>query len=58
MFKEDFPHHNRWVQNNVKYIPEDVLQQLENNLEYLTPSEYIPVIILLRASGWRISDIL
>jgi len=58
IFKEDFPHHNRWVQNNVKYIPEDVLQQLENNLEYLTPSEYIPVVILLRASGWRISDIL
>lgn len=58
IYKEDFPHHNRWVQNKVKYIPEDVLHQLEDNLEYLTPSEYIPVIILLRASGWRISDIL
>ncbi len=58
IFKEDFPKHNRWAQNEVKYIPEDVLQQLEDNLEYLSPSEYIPVIVLLRASGWRISDIL
>lgn len=53
IFKEDFPRHNRWSQDKVKYIPEDVLHQLEDNIEYLTPSEYIPVIILLRASGWR-----
>lgn len=58
IFKEDFPKHNRWNQTQIKYISEDVLYQLENNLEHLIPSEYIPVIILLRATGWRISDIL
>ncbi|WP_195510415.1 tyrosine-type recombinase/integrase [Clostridium tyrobutyricum] len=58
IFKEDFPKHFRWAQTEIKYIPEDILLQLENNLKYLNPSEYIPVVILLRASGWRISDIL
>lgn len=32
--------------------------QLKEHLENLTPSEYIPVVILLIASGWRISDVL
>lgn len=32
--------------------------QLEENLEHLTPKEYIPVVLLLLATGWRISDIL
>jgi hypothetical protein len=35
-----------------------VLRQLEENLEHLTPAEYIPIVLLLRAIGWRISDIL
>lgn len=42
----------------IKYIPEGVMQQLKEHLEYLTPSEYIPVVIILIASGWRISDVL
>jgi integrase len=58
IFKEDFPKFIKSTENSIKFIPENVLKQLEDNLEYLTPSEYIPVIILLRASGWRISDIL
>lgn len=45
-------------EDDIKYISEGVLQQLEENLEHLTPAEYIPIVILLRASGWRISDIL
>ncbi|URN84968.1 tyrosine-type recombinase/integrase [Acetobacterium wieringae] len=57
IFKEDIP--KRVVRNyeNMKHIPEDVLRQLDKDLENLYPPEYIPVVILLRASGWRISDI-
>lgn len=42
----------------IKYIPEGVMLQLKEHLEYLTPPEYIPVVIILIASGWRISDVL
>ncbi len=40
-----------------KYIPQTVLNQLEAHLQHLLPT-YIPIVILLRASGWRISDVL
>lgn len=58
LFKEDIPRKPEKTENDIKYIPEGVLQQLEDNIENITPAEYIPVVILLRASGWRISDIL
>jgi integrase len=41
----------------VKYIPQTVLDQLDAHLQDLLPT-YIPIVILLRASGWRISDVL
>jgi integrase len=53
-------HYPRYVSSSsrqVKYIPETVLRQLDTTLEHL-PSIYIPVVIVLRASGWRISDVL
>lgn len=40
-----------------KYIPESVLDQLEQCLDQLPP-KYLPIVILLRASGWRIGDVL
>ncbi len=58
LFNEDIPRKPQKSENDIKYISEGVLQQLEDNLEHLTPSEYIPIVILLRASGWRISDVL
>lgn len=58
IYKEDKPKAPLKTENCIKYIPEGVLQQLEDNLENLPPSEYIPIVILLRSSGWRISDIL
>jgi len=58
LMKEDIPEEARPEEESIKYIPEDVLQQLETHLEHLTPAKYIPIIILLRASGWRISDVL
>jgi integrase len=58
LFKEDYPRRDRQSELNIKYIPEMVLTQLEENLDHLTPAEYIPEVVLLRATGWRISDIM
>lgn len=41
----------------IKYLPQHVLVQLDAHLHHL-PALYIPVVALLRASGWRISDVL
>lgn len=54
----DVPRIPKASEDSIKYIPENVLQQLETQLERLSPIEYIPIVVLLRASGWRISDIL
>ena len=56
IWKEDLPKKQKVTEHNIKFIPEGVLCQLEDNLEHLK-AEYIPAVILLRASGWRISDI-
>ncbi|MES9731576.1 tyrosine-type recombinase/integrase [Bacillus sp. AP50] len=58
LFKEDVPRVVTRTENDIKYIPENILQQIEEKLEHVKPSKYIPVIALLRATGWRISDIL
>ncbi len=58
MFKEDFPKAPKLSDKNIKYIPEGVLRQLDDSLEYLAPAEHIPKVVLLRAAGWRTSDIL
>jgi integrase len=56
-----WPHHypkrTHPKSGQVKYIPKSVLSQLDVHIQHLPPV-YIPIIILLRASGWRISDIL
>jgi Phage integrase family len=41
----------------IKYIPEHVLFQLEQHM-HLLPPRYLPIAVILRASGWRISDVL
>ena len=58
LFKEDIPKLSFKPEEYINNIPEGVLQQLDNVLEYLTPAEYIPQVVLLRAAGWRISDIM
>jgi len=60
LFHEDIPRAPSLspMTDRVKYIPEGVMSQLKDCLENLTPSEYIPVVILLMASGWRSSDVL
>jgi integrase len=58
IFKEDIPKQSVYSENEIKYIPEEILQQLEEHIEKITPPKYIPIFLLLRATGWRISDIL
>ncbi len=41
----------------LKYIPEEVLIQLDRHIGEIR-SAYLPVVLVLRASGWRISDVL
>jgi integrase len=58
-----WPHHyprHAWPwprSQEVKYIPQIVLKQLDTHAQHI-PTTYIPVVLLLRASGWRISDVL
>ena len=58
LFKEDIPKEPIKNKEDIKYIPLTVLFQLDENIENIRPEEYIPVVIILRASGWRISDVL
>ncbi len=60
LYYEDIPSPVREspLSERIKYIPEGVMTQLRDHLEYLTPSEYIPIVITLIASGWRASDVL
>lgn len=58
IFKEDIPKKPNWDVDNTKYIPEEVLSQLEENIQYVKPIECIPILIILRATGMRISDVL
>lgn len=67
-FKEDFPKPKKRNVNEIKYIPESVINQLEmilgQNIDQLDPpmtendKQYVPIVILLMATGWRIGDIL
>jgi integrase len=43
--------------NRVNYIPESVLQQIDQHIEAFDEA-YLPILTVLRASGWRISDVL
>jgi integrase len=53
MLPPSFYHSN----GQIKYIPEYVLSQFDQHIQDLSP-RYIPLAIILRATGWRISDVL
>jgi len=52
-----YPQHAWQPSQDVKYIPQTVLKQLDTHFQHIPPT-YVPVVLLLRASGWRISDVL
>jgi integrase len=57
IWRDHYPKVDRSGSGQVKYIPHTVLSQLDVHIQDLRPC-YIPLVTLLRASGWRISDIL
>jgi site-specific recombinase XerD len=50
------PKPKRHSQAQQKWIPESVLRQLDTKIQHLD-SMYVPIVVILRASGWRISDV-
>lgn len=60
IFSDDLPKRSSWDSKNIKarFIPEPILKQIDSNIKDLCRSEYIPVYILLRETGWRGTDIL
>lgn len=60
IFENDIPKRERDSDrlNRVKFIPEPILKQLDNNIMDLDRPHFIPIYILLRETGWRGADIL
>ena len=60
IFENDIPKRERDADRltRVKFIPEPILKQLDNNIMDLDKPQYIPIYILLRETGWRGTDIL
>ena len=60
IFQDDIPKREK-VQDEirrVKFIPEPILKQLDNNIMDLDRPQFMPIYILLRETGWRGTDIL
>ena len=60
IFQDDIPR-REFVQDEmkrIKFIPEPILKQLDNNIKDLDRPQFIPIYILLRETGWRGTDIL
>ena len=60
IFQDDIPKRelNKDEVKKAKFIPEPILKQLDNNIMNLDRSQFIPIYILLRETGWRGTDIL
>ncbi|WP_023977082.1 tyrosine-type recombinase/integrase [Clostridium beijerinckii] len=60
IFENDIPKRERDSDRlrRVKFIPEPILKQLDNNIMNLDRPQFIPIYILLRETGWRGTDIL
>jgi len=60
MYQDDIPRrelHKDEVKK-AKFIPEPIIQQIDDNINDLDTPELIPIYILLRETGWRGTDIL
>lgn len=60
IFQDDIPKREtvRNEMQKVKFIPEPILKQLDNNIMDLDRPQFIPIYILLRETGWRGTDVL
>ncbi len=57
IFSEDKPKHPKSDSAKIKYIPDYVWEQVIDNINKLS-AEYIPILIVMEASGFRVSDVL
>lgn len=60
IFQDDIPKResHKDTIKKVKFIPEPIAKQLDACIHELERSQYIPIYILLRETGWRGTDIL
>lgn len=60
IFQDDIPKRElrKDEVKKVKFIPEPILKQLDNNIMELDRPQFRPIYILLRETGWRGTDIL
>lgn len=60
IFQDDIPKRElpKDTIKKVKFIPEPILKQLDNNIMDIDRPQFIPIYILLRETGWRGTDIL
>lgn len=60
IFKYDIPKRefNKNDVKKVKFVPDSILKQFDNNIMHLDRPQYIPIYILLRETRWRGTDIL
>ncbi|WP_170972194.1 tyrosine-type recombinase/integrase [Bacillus yapensis] len=57
IFSEDIPTRSRLSDREIKYIPDHIWDQVVANIDKLK-AEYIPILLVMEASGFRGSDIL
>ncbi len=60
IYQDDIPRREKDSDRlqRVRFIPEPILEQLDNNIMELDRPEALPIYILLRETGWRGIDIL
>lgn len=60
IFQDDIPKRERPQDEmrRIKFVPEPILKQLDNNIMDLDRIQFIPIYILLRETGWRGTDVL
>ncbi len=60
IYQDDIPKRERDSDRlkRVKFIPEPILQQLDDNITELDRPEVLPIYVLLRETGWRGIDVL
>ncbi|WGV57746.1 tyrosine-type recombinase/integrase [Brevibacillus brevis] len=57
IYSDDYPKLDIRNTEDVVYIPDEVWEQVLDNIHHF-PKEYIPIVLVMEASGFRISDVL
>lgn len=59
IFQDDLPKREKFSDTlkKIKFVPEPILQQLDDNIMKLDRPELIPIYVLIRETGWRGTDI-